>query len=91
MQDQKSSSPAATTTTITKAGSSSQLSIVLALITLAQFMIVVDALPRFLASSSRAKKALSLILKDLVTVFSGTFDQTLELYPDSLISTASSS
>jgi hypothetical protein len=33
---------------------------------------------RFLASSSRAKKALSLILKDLVTVFSGTFDQTLE-------------
>jgi EmrB/QacA subfamily drug resistance transporter len=42
MQDQKSSSPAATTQ-ITKAGSSSQLSIVLALITLAQFMIVVDA------------------------------------------------
>ena len=33
---------------------------------------------RFLASSSRAKKALSLILNDLVTVFSGTFDQTLQ-------------
>jgi hypothetical protein len=33
---------------------------------------------RFLASSSRAKKALSLILKDLVTVFSGIFGQTLE-------------
>ena len=30
----------------------------------------------FLASSSRAKKALSLILKDRVTVFSGTFNQT---------------
>ena len=39
MQDQSQSSP---TTTMTKAGSSSQLSIVLALITLAQFMVVVD-------------------------------------------------
>ena len=38
MQDQRSNSP----TTITKAGSSSRLSIVLALITLAQFMVVVD-------------------------------------------------
>ena len=38
MQDQRSNSP----TTITKASSSSQLSIVLALITLAQFMVVVD-------------------------------------------------
>src|ERR687883_634332 len=38
MQDQRSNSPA----TITKAGSSSRLSIVLALITLAQFMVVVD-------------------------------------------------
>jgi len=42
MQDQKSNSPRATTTT-TKAGSSSQLSVVLALITLAQFMVVVDS------------------------------------------------
>ncbi len=32
MQDQKSNSPRATTTTATKAGSSSQLSVVLALI-----------------------------------------------------------
>jgi EmrB/QacA subfamily drug resistance transporter len=39
MQDQKSNSP----TTTTKAGSSSQLSVVLALITLAQFMVVVDS------------------------------------------------
>jgi MFS family permease len=39
MQDQKSNSP---TTTITKTYSSSRLSIVLALITLAQFMVVVD-------------------------------------------------
>ena len=38
MQDQRSNSP----TTITKTGSSSRLSIVLALITLAQFMVVVD-------------------------------------------------
>jgi MFS family permease len=41
MQDQMSNSPRATTTT--KAGSSSQLSVVLALITLAQFMVVVDS------------------------------------------------
>ena len=40
MEDSKSKSPRATTTT--KAGSSSQLSVVLALITLAQFMVVVD-------------------------------------------------
>ena len=33
---------------------------------------------RFLASSSRAIKALSFTLKDLVAVFSGTFDQTTE-------------
>jgi EmrB/QacA subfamily drug resistance transporter len=39
MLDQKSNSP----TTITKAGSSLQLSVVLALITLAQFMVVVDS------------------------------------------------
>ena len=38
MQDQRSNFP----TTITKDGSSSRLSIVLALITLAQFMVVVD-------------------------------------------------
>jgi hypothetical protein len=31
---------------------------------------------RFSASSSRAKNALSFILKDLVTVFSGTFDRS---------------
>jgi MFS family permease len=42
MQHQKSNSPTITTTT-TKAGSSSQLSIVLALVTLAQFMVVVDS------------------------------------------------
>jgi MFS family permease len=42
MQHQKSNSPTITTTT-TKAGYSSQLSIVLALVTLAQFMVVVDS------------------------------------------------
>ena len=42
MQNQKSNSPRATTTT-TKAGSSLQLSVVLALITLAQFTVVVDS------------------------------------------------
>jgi len=45
------------------------------------FTRVLRLMLRFLASSSRAKKALSLILKDLVTVFSGTFDQTLEPNP----------
>ena len=40
MEDPKSKSPRATTTT--KAGSSSELSVVLALITLAQLMVVVD-------------------------------------------------
>jgi len=43
MQNQKSNSPRATTTTTTKAGSSLQLSVVLALITLAQFTVVVDS------------------------------------------------